>query len=91
MLRHLIHAQKIGGSNPSSAIIIIRYHKNTTKNIIIMGKRSKVPKWIKRGEGKTPVGKGEQQMTGRTAKGRTKRFDTGKKYNKGKHNTPNIK
>jgi len=51
-----------------------------------MGKRAK-PKWIKRGKGKTPIGKGSQPMTFKRRQGRTKRPDTGKKLTKS-HHTP---
>ncbi len=49
-----------------------------------MSKRSKVPKWIKRGTGKCPVGQGEQPMTFKRSKGRKPRPDTGKKITKDK-------
>ncbi len=53
--------------------------------------RSKVPKWIKKGEGKVSIGKGcNQPMTFKKQQGRSPRSDQGKKYNT-KHNTPNIK
>jgi len=57
-----------------------------------MGKRSKVPKWIERGEGKSPGGKGpDQPMTFKRMKGRTPRPDTGKKLSKWPSRSPNYK
>lgn len=50
-----------------------------------MSSRSQVPKWIKRGEGKTPIGKGEQPMTFKRAKGRTPRPATNKGRRAGIH------
>lgn len=53
-----------------------------------MVNRSQVPVGVKKGEGKAPIGKGEQPMTFKRMKGRTKRPDTGKKLTKS-HHTPN--
>lgn len=56
-----------------------------------MVNRSQVPVDVKKGEGKTPVGKGtDQPMSGKRAQGRKKRVDTGKKLTKS-HHTPNPK
>ena len=55
-----------------------------------MGKRSKRPKYIK---GKVPEGLKQDNVNHdmKFRNGRSKRPDTGKKYNRGKHNTPNQK
>ena len=48
-----------------------------------MGKRSKIPKWIKRGEGKVPIGKGTNQpMNFKHGRAMKPRPDTGKKITK---------
>ena len=57
-----------------------------------MSKRSKVPKWIKKGEGRVPLGKGsDQPMSFKRGNARKPKPDTGKKITKDKSNTPNPK
>lgn len=53
-----------------------------------MPNRSCVPKYIKRGRGKSLKKEISKPMNFRKANARKKRPDTGKKHNLGKHNTP---